>query len=154
MLSALVANDTAFHAYRLATGNGAAVVHFEVSRHCSETSRANCFAHGFVEQGGNDSAMQISRVAFEAIRDADRANDCAIFREQEFELQSVLIRFAATEAAILSCVGQWCEIIEMGFHRSVSRRRLAYPLQASHMEEADRVIASNPAVVPRLELLM
>ena len=116
MLAALVAHNPAFEPNGGAGRNGSAIVHFEVAGHGGKAARADRLAHGLIEERCDDSAVQESGVAFEAIGDADGANHCAVIGEEEFKLQAVFIGFSATEAAILGRMGQGSEIVEMRLH--------------------------------------
>lgn len=104
MLSAFVADDAAFHADRLAGRNGAAVVHFKMASHCGEAPGAHCLAHGFIEKGGYDAAVQVSGMTFEPIRNAGWADNRAVFGEKKLKLKAIRICLSAAETAILGCV--------------------------------------------------
>ena len=49
-------------------GTGRQVVDLHVAGHGSETAGANGLAHDFVEQRGDDAAVQVAGVAFECVR--------------------------------------------------------------------------------------
>lgn len=116
VLLSFTMNDSAFHTYRRAGGNWSAVIHLQVPRHSRETPRADRLAHGFIEQSGYDSAMKEAGMAFEPIRNAHWAYDCAILREKELKLQAGGIRLTAAEAAILCCMCKRSEIVEVRLH--------------------------------------
>jgi hypothetical protein len=78
-----------------------------LASHGRPATGANGLAHGFIEQRGDDAAMDITGRALKSIRHRLKADNGAIFGEQKFELQSGGIGWSAAKTAILGCVRQW-----------------------------------------------
>jgi len=110
MLARLIADDTTLDAKLLSARSRTEVVDFDFSCHRSAALSTNRFAHGFIEQRGDDAAVQVAGVAFEGAGDDRKADDRAILREQEFEAEAALIRRAATEAAVTGRMGEGSEV--------------------------------------------
>ena len=106
VLSAFTAHDAAFQPHGHSTGDGAPVVDLHVAGHGGQAARADGFAHGFIQQSGNDAAMQVAWMTFECGRYRSRADDCAILGKQEVEVKTAGIGGAAAETAVLGRVGQ------------------------------------------------
>ena len=102
VLPAFITNDAALHSYWGGGWDGAAVVDFKMSRHGRETASTNGLAHRFIEQSCDDSSVQKARMPFESVGDTYWAYNRAILRKKKFELKSIRIGLAATEAAVLS----------------------------------------------------
>jgi len=117
VFTALVVSNAAFEPQRLAGGHWPQIVHFHVPCHGRETAGADGFAHGLVDQGRDDPAMQIARMAFEVVRDFGKADDGTVFGEQKVEAQAGGIGVAATEASVLCGVRQWGQVLN-GFCHS------------------------------------
>src|SRR3984957_1810033 len=110
MLTRLEANDAAFDANRRSTGNGAKVVDLESFRHRGPPRGGTSFAHGLIEQRGDDAAVQIAGRALKGVRNNRKAYESSVFRAKEFEVHTVLICRAATEASVVSRVGEGREV--------------------------------------------
>ena len=115
MLALLAADDAALDANRDVTGNGAEVIDFHLPRHGRIAQGAHCFAHGLVEQRGDDAAMQVAGMALESIGDGGKAHDGAVGSEQELEVQPGGIGRAAAEAAVLA---EWAKGLRFSFERT------------------------------------
>jgi len=63
VLAAFIPRDAAFQEERLAGGNRPQVVNLHVACHGDEAARTYGLAHGLVDQGGDDAAVQVARVA-------------------------------------------------------------------------------------------
>jgi hypothetical protein len=111
VFAALAADYAALQANGRAGGNRAAVVDLDVAGHGSKTQCADGLAHDFVEQCGDDAAVQIAGVAFECIRNRHKADDRSVLGEKEFELQTAGVCRAAAEAAVAGDVGHGGEVI-------------------------------------------
>src|SRR5579871_416728 len=145
MLASFVAGDAAFHANLCAGWNGPLVVDFEVSRHCTESTRTNGFAHRLIQQSRNDSAMKITGVSFKLFRNDGGTYNCAIFREQEIQLKTLRICFSAPETSILSSVCQRGEIVEVrSHHDSAASVRTLANTSASTLPP----VSTTPMVLP------
>jgi len=107
VFSAFAAHYAAFKPYGHSTGDGASVVDLHVAGHRGQAARAYSFAHGFIQQSGNDAAMKIAWVTFECGRYRGRANNCAILGKQKVEVKAAGIGRATAEASVLGRVGQW-----------------------------------------------
>lgn len=102
MLAKVAANDAALDADRLAAGNGTKVLDFDLARDGRIAFGSNCLAHGFVEQRGNDAAMEVAGVPAECVGDDGKADDRAIGGEHELEMEPSEIGWPTTETAIVS----------------------------------------------------
>ena len=128
MLAAFVMIDAAFEADGRAGGNGTLVVNFHVARHAHDVMRAHRLAHGFVEQGGNDSPVHKPARSFEGVRDRCHADDRAVLGEHELQVQPNAVRGSAAKATVLR--GVWareraCRVLSFLSTLNVSAKNLA-----------------------------
>src|SRR5579859_1262586 len=85
-------------------------------RHRREAAGPDGLAHCFVQQRGDNSAMQKPGMPLKLIGDRHRADYRAVFGKQKVELQPVRVGLTTSEATILSAMGQGSEIVEVRFH--------------------------------------
>jgi len=78
------ADDAPFDAQRHAAGNWAQVLDLQFARDRGVALRTYSFAHGFIEQRGDDAAVQVAGMAVEGAWD-DGETDDAIGCENELE---------------------------------------------------------------------
>ena len=116
VFTAFVVRDAAFEPQRFAGGNGPQVVDFHVAGHGRETTGADGFAHGLVDQSCDDAAMQVAGVAFEVVRYLGEADDGMVFGEEKVEAQAGGVGVAATEASVLCGVGQRGKVLNSFWH--------------------------------------
>ena len=116
MFSILPADDAAFNAEGNAARDRAKVIDFKPACHRGTSQRAHGFAHGFIEQRGNDSAMQIAGMSIEFIRYNGKADNSAIGRLQKFKTQSREIGRATAEAAIVCRVRKRRQVLLVRGH--------------------------------------
>src|SRR5258705_10304708 len=84
------------HAY------GFQILHVKLSRHGADFSKTADFAHGFIQQRGDDSAMRHAATALVAFAQNKSANDPTLFIVlRESQLHPAVIRTAASKASIL-----------------------------------------------------
>jgi len=91
---------------RRGEGDRAEVVDGEMARHGENAAGAVRFAHGFVEQGGDDAAVGVARGSRETAGEAGVADDGAVVGDEEAEMQSGGVFEPAPEAVVESAVGE------------------------------------------------
>lgn len=94
---------------RLAEGNGAKVLDFEMAGHSEDAAGAVGFAHGFVEEGGDDAAVGVAGRSGKAAGEAEVADDVFVGIDEEFEAKAGGVIEPAAEAVIEGSVGQRSE---------------------------------------------
>jgi len=110
VFSAVALQNAALDAKLNLSGNGAKVFDFQFAGNGGPALSTNSLAHGFVEQGSDDAAVEITGVAGEGAGNCREADDGAVGGEEEFETQTGGIGRAATEAAVAGRVGQGREL--------------------------------------------
>src|SRR6266702_1518922 len=88
MLPSLVMVKSALESDGSGARNGPEVVDLHVARHADHVVGADGFTHGLVEQGGDNSAVEIAARAFKRIGNGRQADHGAVFGKHEFEMQS------------------------------------------------------------------
>ncbi len=106
MLAAFAASHFSFDAQGRGRGYGTQIIDLDMARHGGQTLGAHGLAHGLVEQGGDDAAVQAAGMAFEGMRDDCEADHAAIRGVQEFQAQPRGIGLAAAKTAIRRRVGR------------------------------------------------
>ena len=108
-LSSFAANMAANENQGLMERDGAKVVNLHVPGHGEGMERAVEFAHGFVEQSGDDAAMDVSRWPFVQTGELDIAgDDGGIWMSGvggEDEVEALRIGWTAAEAVVYLVVG-------------------------------------------------
>ncbi len=69
-----------------AAGNRTEVIDFHLSRHGGFAESANRFAHGFIEECGDDAAVQVARGAVKCSRIQGRGNDRTVGRARRIRV--------------------------------------------------------------------
>ena len=87
-------------------GNGAEVVDLKVARHSEDVAGAVGFAHGFVEEGGDDAAVGVAGRPGEAASEAGMADDVAGVVDEEAEAEAGGVCESAAEAVVECAVGE------------------------------------------------
>src|SRR5438045_760273 len=116
MLAAFVMVDAAFEANGRTAENRAPVVHLHVTCHTYHVAGADGLAHGFVEQGGDDAAVEKAARAFERVGDCRHADHGTVVGQHEFEMQTGRICRAAPETAIMCGMRERGELFGVCFH--------------------------------------
>ena len=91
---------------RLAEGDGAEVVDVEAAGHGEDAAGAVGFAHGFVEEGGDDASMGVAGRSGEAGGEASVADDVPGLIREKAEAQAGAVFEAAAEAVVEGAVGE------------------------------------------------
>ena len=91
---------------RLAEGDGAKVLDFEMAGHGEDAAGAVGFAHGFVEKGGDDAAVGVAGRSGEAAGEAEVADDVLVRIDEEFEAEAGGVFESAAEAVVEGTVGE------------------------------------------------
>jgi len=106
VLAAFAAHQAGFHADGRTGGDRALVVDAQVPRHGGEALGSNCLAHNLVEQGSDDSPVQVAGRSFKGVGNCDGADDGAVCGAQELKVQAAGIGGTAAETAILGPRGE------------------------------------------------
>lgn len=84
--------------------DGKVIVDGDVARHRGDIAVTIGLAHGFVEQGGDDAAVRVAGRALELRGEIHAADDAVLFVDEELQVESYGVGFAASEAAIQGAV--------------------------------------------------
>jgi hypothetical protein len=97
---------TAAEGERDAEGDGAEVVDFEVPGHSQDAAGAIGFAHGFIEESGDDTAVGVAGRSGEAGGEAQVAEDIVVLIGEKAEAEACAVFEAAAEALVEGSVGE------------------------------------------------
>ena len=84
--------------------DGLEVVHFHLAGHGEDAELAVGFAHGFVEQGGDDASVSVSGRTFEAVWHAHSADDGLLLVDEKFKAEASAVGLSAAKAVIEGAV--------------------------------------------------
>ncbi len=120
VLAAIALNGAGLNADARSRRDRAQVVDLDVAGHGRESLGADCLAHGFVKERGDDAAMEDAVRALEGFGNGWQGDDQAIVGDEEFEMQTPRIGLAATKAAVLRGVGKGLKVFSgSGCHRDI-----------------------------------
>ena len=105
-LAAFDAFDVAVEADRLSGGNGAQVFDLKLACEGDFATGAVGLAHGFVEEGGDDAAVEVTRRAFVLVAESGFGGDDAAVVGGEGEMEAYGVIGSAAEAAVALAVGE------------------------------------------------
>lgn len=120
VLAPFASRDAALETKRRAAGNGAEIFDLHFPCHRGTAQCPHRLAHGFIEQRGNNPAVQIAGPAFEGFRHGGKANDRAVGRDQELEVHSAGVGRSAAEAAIVESVREGSEEFLVAGHAGLA----------------------------------
>ncbi len=104
VLAAFAARDPSLDTQRSYGRNRTKEVHFHVPRHCCKATGADGFAHGFVKQGCDYSAVEQAYMALESVRHRWQADNRTVWSQKEVQTQATGIGRSTAEAAVLRLV--------------------------------------------------
>src|SRR5947209_2379792 len=116
MLSAFRMRDPCLDANRHDRGHRPEIIHFHVTCHCYHAMRPYRFAHGLIEQGGDNSAVHIALRSLKGVRYLGQTNDTAVLRKHEIEMEADGVGRPATKASILRSVRQRGQLFNCVLH--------------------------------------
>ena len=90
-------------------GHGAQILHLHLPGHGKNVAGAVRFAHGFVEEGGDDASMGVAGRAGETAGEAKVRDDVTVGIDEEFEAEAGRILEATAEALVEGSVGEGTE---------------------------------------------
>ncbi len=91
----------ALDAERLAQGDGLEIFDGHLARERDDVMQLVYFAHGVIEDGGDDAAVAVAGWSGVALGEAEMADESlAFFVEDEFQMHAVGVVFAADEAVV------------------------------------------------------
>jgi hypothetical protein len=73
---------------RLAEGDWAEIVDFDMAGHGEDAAGAVGFAHGFVEEGGDDASVGVAGRADEAAGETEMRDDVTVGIDEELEAEA------------------------------------------------------------------
>ena len=122
VLAAIALNGAGLNADARSRRDRAQVVDLDVAGHGRESLGADCLAHGFVKERGDDAAMEDAVRTFKRIRNGGQGDDGAVPGDEEFEAQTRGVGLTAAEAAVLSGVKQRLKVFSgSGCHTAIIR---------------------------------
>lgn len=104
MFAAFAARDAALDEDGGAGGDGLEVFDLHLASHGGDAMGAVGFAHGFIEEGGDDAAVEIAGRALIVVRDSGEADNSVIGSYGEIKAQANGVGETAAEAVILRSV--------------------------------------------------
>ena len=116
MPSLFSADQAAFQANRRLGVNGAQVLHRHLAGQGGYPARPKGLAHGLVEHGGNDAAMQVTGWTLKAGRNGCQANDAQIFGDHVFQMKAGDIGRSAAKTAVQHALLHRSQFFYYGIH--------------------------------------
>ena len=100
MLAAAFAFGPAFEQKRTLEWDGPEVVDGQVTRHRGDVAMTVGFAHGFIEQRGNNAAVRMARRSLELPGEMYTAENALLVIDEELEVEAGMVVVAATETGV------------------------------------------------------